>query len=557
MKRSDGPRWSLRLVLVGMSLVLLLGCQPKGKGGQAAGGQPEDYPITISVFTIQPQQTPPEDNKIYKWIKEKFNVTFTWDIAVGQKDQKIGTMIAAQDYPDLIEVDSTKFIEAKALIPLEDLIEKYGPNLKKKYAGVWEKMKEDDGHIYCLPNWGVITGEYKGSYYSESALWIQKAVLKEFGYPKIKTMDEYFDLIEKYAKKYPTINGLPTIGFTILTYDWRAFCLINPPNFLAGNPNDGNVIVDKKTFDAKVFLGLDISKKWFKKLNEMNAKGLIDRSCFVDNYDQYMAKLSSGRVLGIHDQYWQFQDATTALLNQNMYIRSMAPLPIVFDESIKPWYRSRPLPNLRRGFGISIKAKDPVRIIRFLDAQLAEDAQKVLQWGFLNEDYYLDEKGVPYRTEEQRKQQDDPVWRLHNKAELWFATAPKLEGTFSDGNPTSIGDVPGEAMATLRPEDAELYKAYGVSSMAEMMDPNPPENPIYYPAWQLVPPDGSPAQIAWKKAEDLYRKYLPRIILAPPARFEELWNEYVSELNKVGLEEYEKFMTTEIKKRVANWSPKK
>ncbi len=51
------------------------------------------------------------------------------------------------------------------------------------------------------------------SYYSESALWIQKAVLKEFGYPKIKTLDEYFDLIEKYAKKYPTINGLPTIGF--------------------------------------------------------------------------------------------------------------------------------------------------------------------------------------------------------------------------------------------------------------------------------------------------------------------------------------------------------
>ncbi|MCX7949926.1 MAG: hypothetical protein N2509_07415, partial [Treponemataceae bacterium] len=280
-------------------------------------------------------------------------------------------------------------------------------------------------------------------------------------------------------------------------------------------------------------------------------------SCFVDNYDQYMAKLSSGRVLGIHDQYWQFQDATTALLNQNMYIRSMAPLPIVFDKSIKPWYRSRPLPNLRRGFGISIKVKDPVRIIRFLDAQLSEEAQKVLQWGFLNEDYYLDEKGVPYRTEEQRKQQDDPVWRLRNKAELWFATAPKLEGTFSDGNPTSIADVPGEALATLRPEDAELYKAYGVSSMGEMMDPNPPENPIYYPAWQLVPPDGSPAQIAWKKAEDLYRKYLPRIILARPAQFESLWNEYVSELNKIGLEEYEKFMTQEIKKRVANWSPKK
>ncbi|MEW6565284.1 MAG: extracellular solute-binding protein [Spirochaetota bacterium] len=545
------------LLVISLSLIIsfLNSCAQKKES--AVLPSTEDYPITISVFTFQNQQTPPEDNKIYKWIKEKFNVTFQWDIAVGQKDQKIGTMIAAQDYPDLLLVDSTKFIEAGALIPLEDLIEKYGPNLKKHYASVWEKIKEDDGHIYCLPNWGVIDGQYKSTYYGDSALWIQKDVLKEFGYPKIKTLDEYFDIIAKYKEKHPTINGLPAIGFSILTYDWRAFCLINPPNFLAGNPNDGNVVVDKKTFDARVFLGLDISKKWFKKLNEMNAKGLIDRSSFVDNYDQYMAKLSSGRVLGIHDQYWQFQDATTALLNQNMYIHSMAPLPIVFDESIKPWYRNRPLPNLRRGYGISIKAKDPVRIIRFLDAQLSEEAQKVFQWGFLNEDYQLDEKGVPFRTEEQRNQQNDPVWKLRNKAELWFGDAPKMEGTFSDGNPTSIGEIPAEALAAQRPEDAELLQAYGVSSFAELMDPNPPENPVYFPAWQLVPPDGSAAQIAWKKAEDLYRKYLPRIILSRPNQFDKLWDEYVSELNKIGLEEYEKFMNQEIKKRVDRWSPKK
>ena len=555
MKSEKSHKGLLWIALISISFIYFIGCAQKKES--TATQQMDDYPISISVFTFQNQQTPPEDNKIYKWIKDKFNVTFKWDIAVGQKDQKIGTMIAAQDYPDLLLVDSTKFIEAGALIPLEDLIEKYGPNLKKHYASVWEQMKEDDGHIYCLPNWGVIDGEYRSSYYGGSALWIQKAVLKEFGYPKIKTMDEYFDLIAKYKERYPTINGLPTIGFTILTYDWRAFCLINPPNFLAGNPNNGNVIVNNKTFDAKVFLGLDISKKWFKKLNEMNAKGLIDRSCFVDNYDQYMAKLSSGRVLGIHDQYWQFQDATTALLNQNLYIHSMAPLPIVFDETIKPWYRDRPLPNLRRGYGVSIKAKDPVRIIRFLDAQLSEEAQKVFQWGILNEDYQLDANGVPYRTEDQRNQQNDPVWKLRNKAELWFGDAPKMEGTFSDGNPTGIVDIPAEALAAQRPEDEELLKAYNVSSFAELMDKNPPANPIYYPAWQLVPPDGSPAQIAWKKAEDLYRKYLPRIILARSAQFETLWEEYVSELNRIGLQEYEKFMNQEIKKRVERWSVKK
>lgn len=528
-----------------------------GNKAESATAQGDDnYPINISVFTLQNHQQPPEDNKIFKWMREKFNVTFTWDIAVGQKDQKIGVMIASGDYADLLDVDSPKFYEAGAIIPLDDLIEKHAPNIKKYYASAWEKMKESDGKVYTLPAWGVIANRDTTTWYGDSALWIQKEVLKEFGYPKIRTMDEYFDLIAKYKEKYPTINGMPTIGFTILTYDWRAFCLINPPNFLAGYPNDGNGTVDPKTYEYKVFLDKEISKRWFKKLNELNAKGLIDRTCFVDNYDQYLAKLSSGRVLGIHDQNWQFQDASTSLQNQNLYNRTMAPLPIVFDESITPRYRNRPLPNIQRGYSISVKAKDPVRIIKFLDAQLAEDAQRVFLWGIEGEDWQRDENGNPYRTQEQRDQQADAVWKLRNKAEIWTSQAPKLQGAFSDGSPAALADIPSEYLAGQKEEDKELFEAYGISNYAELMDPNPPENPVWFPAWQITPPDGSEAQIAWKKAEDLYRKYLPRIILARPNQFERLWDEYVSELSEVGLEKYEEYVQKEINERVRKWSPK-
>lgn len=515
-----------------------------------------DQPITLSVFTYSNSTAPPADNKIFKLIHDKLGVSFTWDIAVGSKDQKIGVMIAAGDYPDLVEVGGPKFIDAGALIPLEGLIEKYAPNLKKHYAPIWEKLKEKDGHIYCLPNWGVISGKDQSTYFGGSALWLQKALLKEFGYPKVTTMDEYFDLIEKYKKAHPTIDGKKTIGFSILTYDWHDFCLINPPNFLAGNPNDGNGTVDKKTYQYKVFLDQDISKRWFKKLNEENAKGVIDRDSFIENYDQYMSNLSTGRVLGIHDQNWQFQDATTALLNQNLYDRSMAPLPIVFDKSIRPWYRDRPIPNLDRGYGITVKAKDPVRIIKFMDAQLSEEWQKTLQWGIKGEDYLVDAKGQPYRTPDMRKQQDDQVWKLRNKADIWFSNAPKIEGSFSDGLPTALGSLPGEFLATQRPEDKELFKAYGVSSYAEIMDKDPPANPVYYPAWQLTPPDGSDAQIAWKKATDIYRKYLPKVILAKPADFESAWQEYVSALSKVNLKAYEDFVQQGINARLKAWAPK-
>jgi putative aldouronate transport system substrate-binding protein len=542
-------------VLTGIALLLFVSCGGKKTAPVGDAGDP-DYPIAISVFSMAAMQQPPSDNKIYKWIEENLHVTFSWDILVGEKDQKIGVMIAGGDYPDLLHVDSTKFYESGALIPLDDLVEQYAPRIKRHYAEAWEKMKEDDGHVYVLPVWGVLEGRDQSPWYGDSALWVQKEVLKEAGYPRIKTIDEYFDLLIWYKERHPAINDMPSIAFTILTYDWRSFCLINPPNFLGGFPNDGNGTVDPVTHQYKVFLYQDISKRWFKKLNEMNAIGLIDRACFVDNYDQYLSKLSSGRVLGMHDQTWQFQAAEYSLENQGMYNRTFTPLPIVFDESIRPRYRNRKMPNIGQGIGISVKAKDPVRILRFLDAQLSEEAQRVFNWGSEGEDWQYDEEGKPYRTEEQRAQQADEVWKLHNKAELWTNHNPKYEGSFSDGYPTNMTDIYSEKAAALRPEDKELWEAYGVTSNAELMDPDPPENPVWFPTWQINTPDGSEAQLAWQKAEEVYRKYLPRIIMGRPNQFERLWEEYVAELGKIGLEKYEAFMQEKINERIKKWSPK-
>ena len=544
----------LSFTLICTILVLLVSCE---KRAQTYSDTDPTYPINISVFSMASMRQPPGDNKIYKWMEENLNVTFTWDILVGNKDQKIGVMIAGGDYPDILHVDSKKFYEAGALIPLDELIDRFAPRLKAHYAEAWEKMKENDGKVYTLPVWGVEHGRDHGNWYGGPAMWVQKEVLKEFGYPQIKTIDEYFDLIIKYKEKYPTINGQPTIGFTILAHDWRTFNVINPPNFLAGFPNDGNGTVDPVTHEYKVFLGQEISKRWFKKLNEMNALGVIDRSCFVDNYDQYQAKIASGRVLGFHDQAWQFQRAEESLTNQGVHNRTYAPLPIVFDESITPHYRNRTIPNFGQGIGISIKAKDPVRIIRFLDAQLADDVQMIVGlYGFEGEDYQLNEDGLPYRTKLQRDQQEDEVWRLHNQARLWRTHNPKVEGSFTNGWPTNIADFFHEREEAMRAEDRELWLAYGVANNPQMLDKDPPTNSVWFPAYNIEIPDGSEVQMIWRRAEDTYRKNLPKIILAQRGQFERFWADYLDELSKIGLEKYEAHMQKNINERIKKWSPK-
>ena len=131
-----------------------------------AGGKKDDGKLNISVFTIQQRDMPNADNPTYKWIEDKFGVTFNWDILVGEKDQKIGIMIASGDLPDVVEVDSEKFQGAGCLRDLKPLLEKYAPNMMKHYASAWKQMLDIDSekdangkivkeHIYSLPNYGV------------------------------------------------------------------------------------------------------------------------------------------------------------------------------------------------------------------------------------------------------------------------------------------------------------------------------------------------------------------------------------------------------------------
>ena len=514
-------------------------------------------PITISVYHEtggHPQ--PAANNPIAVYLKDKLNVTFTWDILVGDSKQKQGVMIAGGQYPDLLEVRDTTWIDGGALIPLEDLIEQYGPRIKALYKNVWEQMKHTDGHTYYLLNYGVFQGIDHSTNYDQAAFWIQKGILKDAGYPKIKTVDEYFNLIEAYMKKYPTVNNQPVIPFTVLTDDWRAFELWNPPNFLAGNPNEGNGVVDpRNNYKYTTFFTMDISKRWFQKLNELDKRGLVDRTSFTDTYDQYVAKIAAGRVLGTSVQGWQIGTANNTARDRVDPLRAMVPLPIVWDANTTPWYRNVTVPNFYRGVGISKSAKDPIRLIRFFNDLLAEDIQRTINWGIEGQHWQYDAQKVPYRTPQQRTNWNTQQWQEENRLLLLGDVTPKIQGSFSDGYPADLGLFYPERVANLRPEDKELFEAYGVTSTNELMDKNPRPNNPWFPTWSMAnPPDGSPAQIAQVRMEQTMKQRLPQMILAATNQFESLWASYVTEMNAAGIPAYEAYYQQALNQRLRAWN---
>ena len=550
-------------VLICIAALAFAGGGQQSTGGSTSTNVPKEIsapnsPITISVYHEtgnHPQ--PAANNPIVQYLKDKLNVQFTWDILVGDAKQKQGVMIAGGQYPDLLELRDSTWIDGNALIPLEDLIEQYGPRIKALYKDVWDKMKSPDGHIYYMVNYGVFTGRDQTPDYDQAAFWIQTAVLKDAGYPKITTVDQYFDLISAYYRKYPTINGQPTIPFAILTHDWRAFELWNPPNFLAGNPNDGNGVVDaSNNYKYTTFFTMDISKRWFQKLNQLNQQGLIDRTSFTDTYDQFAAKIASGRMLGTSVQGWQIGNQNNAARDRDP-LRKMVPLPIVWDANTRPWYRNVTIPNLLRGVGISVSAKDPVRIIRFFDAYLAEDVQRTINWGIEGQHWQWQGTGssrTPTRTQAQLDNWRNQQWQEANRLLLLGDVTPKLQGSFSDGFPSDLSYYYPIRSAGLLPSEREVYEAYGVSGTNELMDKNPRPNNPWFPTWNMpTPPDGSPAQTAITRMENTMKQRLPQIILAQPAQFETQWTAYVNEMRTNGVATYEQYMQEQLNQRLRDW----
>lgn len=550
--------WTSLLIVLAFSVVLA-GCagnngsNKKSQGGAEGNTGDSTEPYEITVYIGEAGQQPTPDNKIYKKIKDELGVTFKFEFLAGDSNQKMGVMIAGSDYPDMM-TGHTKLTAAGAYIPLEELIEEHAPNLKKHYEKYWNMMKNpNDGHIYILPNYGAYNGEVNSSWYAGPAFWIQKAVLAEFGYPHIKTLDEYFDLIARYKDNYPTIDGSPTIGFEILNNDWRSWGLFNPPQHLIGHPNDGGVVV--KDGKAEIFADKDYAKRYYQKLNEVNHQGLLDKEAFTQNYDQYMAKLSSGTVLGMFDQHWNFQTAEDSLTTQNKWERTYVGLPLVYDASIREHYRDRPALNVNNGFGISVNAKEPVKMIKLLDRLIEEDWQKILTWGIEGEDYIVNEKGRFIKTQEQRDQFTDATWKLANKADIFFRYAPKMEGYFSDGNSTDASAQTEEYKASLKSYSLEFLEKYGYDSYVDFFS-DPPENPVYYPAWSVDLVEGSEARIANTKMVDLSTKYLPRAILASPDEFDKIWSEYTAEISKVNVKAYERRINEVLQWRIETWTVK-
>ena len=537
----------------------------EGAGDAASGDygglvpmEDADDPITYTVFVRDPGVAPSEDNPVIKKIQELTGVTLKFEYLVGDLDQKLGVMIAGGDYPDVIFAGDAapKLMDAGAFIPLEEEIPKY-PNLNAMYSQVMDSLKQEDGHVYNMEIYGTMKNDVTQAaqiFECGIGFYIQKAVLEEAGYPEIRTLDEYFQIIEDYMAKYPEIDGVKTTGFEVLADGWRNWALLNPTQNLLGAGNDGAMFVDPETYETSFYQISDTAYDFYKKLNEEYQKGIINAETFTQDYDQYISKITTGTVLGFYDQNWNFSSAEDLLKADGKYERTYVALPITLP-GVQDGYLdgASGFPTGTNGIGITVNCENPDRLLRFFDWLLQREVQDYLQWGEEGVDWNYTEEGGKALTEERRAINYDTTRKRDETGFPLWNYCPKWQGVYTeDGMPCGPDDSPDEYLASQSDYDKQFLEGYGIQYPAELFS-DPIIRPAYYPIWAMAFEDGSAAAVANTKITDVTMKFYPRLILAEDdAEYDAIWNEFLTEFNAIDLDSYQAEVDRQIALKMGN-----
>ena len=530
-----------------------------GSNEEAASGEDGNKDIIdFSMFIAMPGPEINDGNEIQEIIAQKTGVRVKEAWLTGQTAaEAVGTIIAGGEYPDFIDGGDGQMAlyDAGALVAWDDYLEKH-PKLKEMYSDEeWDRFRQEDGKIYWANIFQNTYGESKATTHNDEAFWIQARVLAWDNYPEIKTLDQYFDLLERYAAANPTMeDGSEVIPYTILCEDWRYFCIENAGQFLAGYPNDGSVIVNTETMKIEDYNTSETTHRYFQKLNEEYHKGIVDHEFATQTYDEYIAKLSTGRVLGMCDQWWDFYGTVNDVFKQqglDLEGCNYVPLGLTIDEGMENmWHTYGDTQNLANGVAVTTSCKDVDAAFQFLEDCLDQEIHDLRFWGVKDVDYQVDEDGLYYRTEEQRMQWANKEYQASHRCV--YSYMPQYRGTSRDGkNAMNPEEQTSEFFSSLAQPLVDCFNAYGVTTYVEMIGSVEKETGPWFPMYSFSNnmTTETPGGVAWTKMGEVKHEWLPKVVMSDS--FDSTWSDYMTAYEGCAPEDFLAEMQTELDRRAS------
>ena len=292
-----------RITWVSVMIFLVSACTP-APVAEAPATDKSAAAIVIPVFAYNSAISPDLDNNDFNlMVEKKFGVDFQFS-TVSRDDvvEKQNLLLASGNYTPVMfgrfsQNDQIKYGQSKIFVPLNDLIEKHGDNIKKAFQAspyLKKGVTSPDGNIYSLPG-------LEECYHCDYAqkLYINVTWLEKLGLKMPTTTDEFENVLRAFKEKDPNGNGkADELGLTGAVSWWHgephgfimnAFIYDDEEKFI--NLKDGVVYTAANTPEWKE--GLEFITKLY-------AQGLIDPLGYTQNYDQLMvvAENKEANVVG-------------------------------------------------------------------------------------------------------------------------------------------------------------------------------------------------------------------------------------------------------------------
>ncbi len=276
---------------------------------------PLDETATLTGMTTYPANTEsdPNNRTIFKRLQEKTNVEIEWTAI--QSDQWADKVTLAMANPnsltdfifsaDFSDSDLLKYADQGIIIPLEEYIDAYMPNLSsvfEKYPEYRKMCEDTDGHIWALP-WIEQLGSGKEAIQTVGNMsFINKKWLDFLGLDVPETVDEFEQVLIAFRDNASAIQEEFGIEGSIIPMS----CIVNDGDqdcgILINGFGEGYGDMDKTrhiavTDDLEVISaatqeGYKDGITWLHKLYE---EGLIDPEAFTQEWSTYVSKGKSGR----------------------------------------------------------------------------------------------------------------------------------------------------------------------------------------------------------------------------------------------------------------------
>ncbi len=364
----------------------------------------EDYkiskkPIEMSILAIQNGRVFDEKWSVFEEAFKDTNVKLKSATSKNLTDemQAFNLSISSGKLPDIISLSFPDKLESLGMdggiIPLNDLIEKHGPNIKKffeKYPRYKMDAVASDGKIYFIPDYY----DWYGMRASQG-LFIRKDWLDKLGLKTPETMDDFYKVMKAFKEKDPNGNGIadevPYFDRTTEFADKELVGLFGAEfGFYVDN---GKVKYGPAQERFKEAMPEVI--KWYKE-------GLIDSEIFTRGFQgrDYMLRNNLG---GMTFDWF----ASTTAYNTDIELKNKIE-GFEFVAIAPPEYKGkRYAPDARTthlgGWAITAGAKDPVAAIKYMDYWFSDKGYELSNWGIEGDTFVRDENGKKMFTDKVMK----------------------------------------------------------------------------------------------------------------------------------------------------------